>query len=215
MLSDVGTEASIVDITEDAAYRDLDEVVGAFAATPSLEQPVLSTAASAVESVPTQSLADHENSRGWEARIPSRRLSITKNMVGFNETQSSNVIEMRDAFLAMMQPETITQGDTQTQAQLHERRRAASVTTASPSRCGSSPSAQHRGEDAAGETSIELSQSTVARLDREKAKHTGRPNTTSKGRKEKSQGVTACVCGCTEDEDHMVGVEQARSCTCR
>ena len=157
------------------------------------------------QSVPTQSLAasgkrnTHAGS-GWRVTTALRRSSDRVDNSQVENAQSSIVGEMRDAFHAMVQPSQVTQGDTQTQEQFRLPR-AASLTTVSPSRGEPSPSPPKKGP--AEDARFELSQTTVARLERNKKTTAARTKSKATGARRRDQQITKCECGHTKEEDDM------------
>lgn len=136
------------------------------------------------------------------ASFPSRDDSNPTGVLDVNNTQSSDVAEMKTAFHAMMQPEQVTQGDTQTQGPFSGRR-FASETTASPSRDLPSPLTTQSYTAPRGDARLELSQSAAERLESEReSKKRSKPK--SKSSKKKTQDVIACQCGYLREEGDMV-----------
>lgn len=197
--ADEVASAALDDISEAPALDAISDVL------PELqfpEQPSDHSTARLVQTMPTQSLSPkpHENfaaAFAHKAKASSRRDSAIR--TGYSDTQSSNTVEMKDAFLAMMRPEQVTQGDTQTQAPFYAPY-AASETTASPSRGEPSPLAASKIDQ-----KFRLSHDTVARLDREmKTKKRSGPKTRSKGSTGKNERIVACQCAYAEEEGEMV-----------
>lgn len=157
----------------------------------------------AAETVPTQSLRLTLNeSVATDAAREGSETSVREptpvDLPEQADTQSSNIAQMREAFVEMMQPEHITQSDTQTQAPFF-RPQAASESTVSPSRGERSPSISNDGLQRP-DPRLVLSHTTAARLEQAKAKKRTRAKTKSKG----DEDVIECQCGCTEEEGQMV-----------
>lgn len=194
--------------TDQVKTAALNEVFNTFAETQFPEQPADSRVALLTGSVPTQSLAPKVNDgiafeHPSHFRMPSHHFSASADAPDQNDTQLSNVDEMKEAFLKMMRPEEVTQGDTQTQPPLQASRSAASETTASPGRDDPSPLARKKSAAPKSDNRLVLSQTAAARIEREKPKKT-RATTKSKGSKAKSKHVITCQCGYAEEEGDMV-----------
>jgi len=123
------------------------------------------------------------------------------------QTQSSNVGVMKEAFKAMMQPEQITQGDTQTQAPMHANVR--SETTASPTR-GFRSTLDEATTVVSKQEPPSLSQVTSTRLDSRKSELRQQACVSTKTKcgkgkaKRKNVEVVSCQCGFQEEEGAMV-----------
>ncbi|KAK3724805.1 hypothetical protein LTR37_000853 [Vermiconidia calcicola] len=139
------------------------------------------------------SQSDHSAAYDFPPSIPTQRL-LSQVADSYN-TQSSNIPEMKKALKAMMQPEHLTQGDTQTQALLPP----PLSESASPTRTDvSSPTKDDKPL---------LSQSVTKRLDavrtelREKARCLAKAEVTNR---KKDDDLILCQCGYAEDEGDMV-----------
>lgn len=120
-------------------------------------------------------------------------------------TQSSNVLEMKGAFQSMMQPERVTQGDTQTQT-VFSALYPPSETTATPSRAARSPPA-HINWASDSDSKLVLSQTSAARLKQVRARRQTRAKTKAKGAKAQVDDVVSCQCGHAEEEGDMVSID--------
>lgn len=178
-----------------------------------VEIAVQASASQPSASVPTQSLSVCEynpkiNSPAAVKECMQPHGDSTSREITPNDesTQSSNVAEMKAAFRAMMQPEQVTQGDTQTQQPCFAPR-LPSETTASPSLAIRSP-ADYASEDTRTDAKLVLSQTATARLEDAKAKKRTRARTKSKRSRAGDEHVTVCECGHDEEEGEMVGKDQ-------
>jgi len=124
------------------------------------------------------------------------------------DTQSSNILGMRSALLGMMQPERVTQGDTQTQPQMpmDPPLPPRSESTETPSRYSVSPSKHSMAAQESTHDKPILSPTKAQHLDQEKQhlQQTAMELLRKSGRKLKKGDIVLCQCGHAEDEDEMV-----------
>lgn len=117
-------------------------------------------------------------------------------------TQSSNVHDMKNVLKAMMLPEHISQGDTQTQVLAAPP--PLSESTGSPDRDTISPSRRTKAEPTTRDKpTLSPTKASELRRDQEHLRQHARD-----GRKTKKGEVILCQCGHAEEEDDMV------SCMC-
>lgn len=119
-------------------------------------------------------------------------------------TQSSNIFDMKDTLRGMMQPEHITQGDTQTQSLLHPPP-PRSESTESISHHTFSPSKLSIAEPTVRDKPA-LSQTKATELSRDKQRLHQYAHELAKraGRNMKKGHVTLCQCGYEKEEGDMV-----------
>lgn len=188
------------------AAEAFDEIRDAFAETQFPEVAIESPNVPSAESVATQSLPpDASDTVTTEVacndNISSLQDTLPAELPSQTDTQSSNVAEMKEAFIAMMQPEHVTQGDTQTQAPFFPPH-TASETTASPSPGDRSPSAFMNAAPTS-DPKLVLSETTAERLEHEKSRKRTRAKTKAKGAKRPDDDVISCQCGYMEEEWQM------------
>ena len=154
------------------------------------------------------------------SRVKSMRLAASQQSDSLN-TQSSNVPEMTKALRAMMQPENLTQGDTQMQSPLGDAANdKASDMSGTPTCSEVSPSKPADSAVSAKHSRPILSQAVLKRLDKHKEDRarTDKVLVKGKGKQKKDEAQVLCQCGFTEEEDGMVckfAVSQLHAVTLR
>ena len=120
-------------------------------------------------------------------------------------TQTSNIPEMKKALKTMMQPEHLTQGDTQIQIQAIPPR-ARSEISGSPARSNVSPSKMTELDSPVKGDKPLLSQSVAKQLESSKytLRQRARQLAKASGSKKNNSDFVVCQCGCTDDEGDMV-----------
>lgn len=139
------------------------------------------------------------------------RSSVRQNMLEeMSDTQTTNVNEMRMAFRKMMQPEELTQGDTQPQKELlqtQEFKRPAKER----SRAISATEIQELQQPGVTTDTAKpaLSQSTVLGLETDKVQLKKQAHRLSESTRKRSKGhtnIVFCQCGHSKREDDMVSL---------
>ena len=136
------------------------------------------------------------------AIVKSKQAQLSQLSEGFN-TQSSNIPEMKYALKAMMQPEHITQGDTQTQWFPPPSRKESNNV---PDFGDESPSTVTERLSLVKGNKPALSQSVAKNLEsvRSDLRKNALKLANQGGSKKKPSDVILCQCGCSKEEGDMV-----------
>ncbi|EMC97773.1 hypothetical protein BAUCODRAFT_403647 [Baudoinia panamericana UAMH 10762] len=139
-------------------------------------------------------------------RTATRASSGIDQSVDFTETQSSNILGMKNAFNDMMQTENMTQGDTQTQPPLLPesqpfQRRSHSVERRAVTSTGRG---DHIDTQSSGKLTLSQAKARTLQADKHKLCKTAAASAKQAGRRSKIGDVILCQCGQTNEDGDMV-----------